>query len=145
LIVNAVVKNMRSGEAIEIPLHIDGGCDIAKLLLLPDDIISLNLSRKPFITDGIKVDGNKISLAEYEQQVVVELKTDAGEVWSSSIKPSVLGVPLTRNSEVLSIPVVDGVSVVDENCRILGIGGLIQLGVKYDILLHKLVRAHYKI
>lgn len=142
MIVNAVVKNMRSGEGIEIPLHIDGGCDIAKL---PDDIISLNLSRKPFITDGIKVDGNKNSLAEYEQQVVVELKTDAGEVWSSSIKPSVLGVPLTRNSEVLSIPVVDAVSVVDENCRILGIGGLIQLGVKYDILLHKLVRAHYKI
>ena len=43
LVVNAVITNKQSGECIEVPLHVDGGCEVAELVLLPEDILALNL------------------------------------------------------------------------------------------------------
>jgi len=142
LVVNAVITNKRSGESITVPLHVDS-CEVEELVLLPEDIVALNLSAKPSISPGVQFDGSTVSLAEYEN-VLIELQTDTSEVWRTSLKASVVSEPLATNSKV-PIPLLHGVPGVVDTSRLLGYNGLQRLGIKQDFRHNKLVKVLRKI
>ena len=138
LIVNAVITNKDSGERIKVPLHVDGGCEVAELVLLEEDILALNLRCEPSLSNARQSDGSVVVIAEYDK-VLVELQTDTGEVWGASLNAStVRAPPLATNSESAS-PII-GVSGVDDTSRLLGYGGISRLGVRQDFRQHKLVK-----
>jgi len=138
LVVNAVITNKQSGECIEVPLHVDGGCEVAELVLLPEDILALNLCGEPLMSNGRQADGSVVLIAEYER-VLVELQTDTSEVWGASLNASTVSAPLATNSELAS-PIIHGVPGFDDTSRLLGYGGLTRIGVKQDFRHHKLVK-----
>jgi hypothetical protein len=145
LVVNAVIINIQSGESIEVPLHVDGGCEVAELVLLPEDILALNFSSEPFSTiQACQADGSTILITEYATKVLVELRTDTSEVWTASLEASVVNAPLVTNSELPS-PELHGVPGVDDTSRLLGYGGLNRFGLKQDFYQHKLVKVLRKL
>lgn len=146
LVVNAIITNKKSGESIEVPLHVDGGCEVAELVLLQKDVVALNISTdNTMLTEGVQADGSFVVVTEYER-VLVELQTDTGDVWSASLEAAVISAPPpATTSEVSSSTVLTGVPGVDDTSRLLGYGGLNRFGLKQDFIQHKLVKVIRKV
>ena len=137
LVVNATIRNRSNDEfSIEVPLHVDGGCEIADLVLLHSDMVSLGLDKSGEVGIGEQVDGSMVAFQEY-QPVVISLQTDNGQTWSATLYPSsVLIQPPSEGA--VEVP---GVVGSDDTSRLLGYGGLNRLKLKQDFIHHKLIKA----
>lgn len=136
LIVAARITNIAETHEISVDLHVDGGCEVAELVLCEEDIIALDLTPTGDVTDGVQFDGSEVQVAEYER-VVVELETDDGQVWRVSMHPAVMLTPASATSESTEIT---GVNATIDRSRLLGYGGVTRLGLKQDFVHHKLVK-----
>jgi hypothetical protein len=133
----ATISNKKTGVEINVPLHIDGGCEVAGLVLLQEDIEALGLVADTDygIRTAEQADGSVITLQEYER-VLIELAPDTGPVWATSLVPAVIQNPHTEGSEaVTGVPIVG-----DVVHRLLGYEGLRRLGLKQDFVRQKLIK-----
>jgi hypothetical protein len=137
LIVNATISNRLNDEySFEVPLHVDGSCEIADLVLLQSDIVSLGLETVGEVGVGVQVDGSIVYYQEYER-VVISLQADNGQTWSATLNTSVVLIEPPSEGAVE----VPGVVGSDDTSRLLGYGGLNRLKLKQDFFHHKLIKA----
>lgn len=134
----ATISNKKTDVEINVPLHIDGGCEVAGLVLLQEDIEALGLVADTDyeIRTAEQADGSVITLQEYER-VLIELAPDTGPVWATSLVPAVIQNPHTEEGSeaVTGVPIVG-----DVVHRLLGYEGLMRLGLKQDFVRHKLIK-----
>jgi len=120
-------------------LHVDGGCEVAELVLLAGDIHSLGLSPTGDTGQCLLADGGTATFVEYER-VLLTLTSDDGSVVEASMHPMVIEPSIDSSSSETATPPLPGVSGNIDAQRILGYGGLTRLSLKQDFKHHKLVR-----
>lgn len=136
MIVSARITNKNDdSREVTVDLHVDGGCEVADLVLREEDVNALNLTPTGDEVQGVQFDGSIVTVAEYER-VVVELETDDGQTWRATMYPSLLINPpsVGADSEQAGVP-----ATIDQS-RLLGYGGVTRLGLKQDFVHHKLVK-----
>lgn len=89
LVVAAKITNKAETHEINVDLHVDGGCEVAELVLCEEDNKALDLVATGNVTCGVQFDGSEVQVEEYER-VIVKMETDDGQVWRSSMLPAVL-------------------------------------------------------
>ena len=140
LVVNATIRS-KSNDTLSITtlLPVDGGCEVAELVLLPNDIRSLGLAPTGDVGHGLLADGGTAIFVEHGR-VLLTLTFDDGSVVEASMFPMTIQPSLaSASSETASSP-IHGVAADIDTQRILGYGGLTRLSLKQDYKHHKLVK-----
>jgi hypothetical protein len=133
-------KTLENEKEIEVPLLVDSGCEVADLVLLAEDVDTLGIS--PTLeppSRARQIDGSVVLVQSY-QRVLLEMKTEDGNVWRVSLEPSVLAATVDETKSYAS-----GVPAEAITTRVLGFGGLHKLQLKQDFVHHKLVQVIMRI
>ena len=140
LVVNATIQSRSDNELrITTSLHVDGGCEVAELVLLPQDISSLGLTATGDIGHGLLADGGTADFVEYER-VLLTLTFDDGTVREATMVPTTIQPSPASSSSETTGPPVHGVNANIDTQRILGYGGLTRLSLKQDYKHHMLIK-----
>lgn len=135
LVVRADIINMKNGQAINVPMLVDCGCEGADIVLVPDDITRLGLDRsiKHPEQSIIQPDGSLVMM-QFFQEVTVTLSFNDGSTVSGDAHPQVFPPREEIGPDDTSV-----VPALDE--RIIGYSVLRRMGLKQDFKKHCLIRA----
>ena len=151
LIVDVTVTNMRTNVSINIKALVDGGCEVAYLVLVEEDRVSLGLQRTGS-KGGTQGDGSAITVNMYEPVIVSFAMSDGSELTTSHIYPGILNdnrpeavdtsVGGNKRRRADSKVFIDAIARHD---RVIGYGLLHLLQLKQDFANHRLHKVSFRL